>query len=938
MKKIYLLLFAALVFVNQNTNAQCSINATASPLNVVCGDPVDLIVINGFGQGAMVFEENFNSGAPTGWQSTSQATYTNPCSPGVDGTTHLWMGSAASVPRIMTTVGFDLSSAIAGATVCFDLLFARQGDAAPCEGPDEPNEGVFLQYSTNNGATWIDVHYFNPNGGNDPQLVNWNNWCFSLPPDAISSNTQIRWAQTSDSGADYDHWGIDNVQIFFNDPDYTITWAHDGYTYPYASTGGTNPTPAYPLTTTTYTVEMTNGTFTCSSSVTVEVVQPTAAVSVERDTAICAGECVTLNADARIIKRPAKTPTYSNNNLTPIANAFGSTTTSTISINDLNMDDVLPGSITSVCISSLNFFGAGLIQIFPPVFGQQTIGDLILRLYCPDGTSIILVPDGQTTSANPLEGYSNTCFIPVGGGNIASATPSYSGNFAPNQPFDNLAGCTANGDWVFEIQSNTAFGFGSGFFGGWNITFDDPEISYIGDFVWSPTTNMTGENTLTPTVCPTSEQVYTISVVDSAGCLAPTLADVTISIDPACCPITFDAAITQPSCGSTDGSVTVTVLNGSGNYTYTWDVGGNSNSLSNIGTGSYTLTVYDITLDCQRDTTIILTASNAPAINNISTTDETCLGAGDGSAQVTASGGTGTLTYSWSNGENTAQIQNLAPGNYTITVSDDLGCETIETIEIFDGPSCCDFDLDLTTTSESCFGLDNGSAEINISGGVAPFTIEWNGVAGSNTLENLAPGNYTVSVTDADNCTETQTFAIQEGPLVEVSAGNDTSIFVGTPLQLNADVSNSTSGSFTWTPSADLSCNDCQNPVSTPLQNVVYTVVYNDDLGCSATDDISVTVISDQPSCIFPDAFTPNNDNINDVFNGLCQGMSFIEMRVYNRWGELVFQESGNLQINGWNGIYKGLEALGEVYVFYVYIEYENGDSESVMGNVTLIR
>jgi gliding motility-associated-like protein len=1115
MKKIYLAVSIALGFAMSDSFAQCEITATASRTNITCGDCITLTAF-GRGQGDIVFTEDFNSGAPTGWQSTSQATYTNPCSPGVDGTIHLWMGDAASVPRQMTTVGFDFSTAVAGATVCFDLLFATQGQPSPCEGPDEPDEGVYIQYSIDNGATWVTIHYFNPNGGYDPMLTNWNNWCFSLPPAALTSNTRIRWFQDNDSGSQYDHWGIDNVNIYFNDPTYEITWDHDGYSYGTGSAGGPNPNVVCPQETTTYSVFMTNGSSSCTDEITITVSPRQFRVTAEADTAICVGECVVLNSEATVIDSPAKTPTYSNNEVATITGfpsesdllsmlfpcfniggcncpngstvAFGATCPAifpgslsmNINVTDLNTTVLQNGELTRVCIGDA-------------IMLEGNFSPFEVSLTCPSGSTIVLANAGDITGTTLL----NTCFDLVATNPIANGADPYTGNWQPIDPLTALTGCDANGVWtmtlsgIFDLSSGT---LPIGFMNGWNISFDDPEISYTGDFVWSPTTNMTDETSLTPSVCPTTDQTYTISVTDTAGCATVT-ADVTISIDPTCCPITFDAAITQPSCGSTDGSVTVTVLDGSGNYTYTWDAGGNSNTLSNIGTGSYTLTVYDIDLDCQRDTTIILTALNSPVIDNIATTDETCIGDEDGSAQVVASGGTGTLTYSWSNGADVALIENLAPGNYTVTVSDDLGCEAIETIEIFEGPSCCDFtfsaatvqptcnnadgsitltvsngsgnysynwsnggntssisnvsagsysvtitdldvtplcqkdttivlsdlgaptidnisatnetcagdndgtvtvsasggtgtltytwqpgnlsgasqtglapgnytvtvedadgceslssvtvaagptccdfDFDLTTVSESCFGLDNGSAEVNVSGGVAPYTVEWNGVVGNNTLEDLAPGNYTVSVTDADNCTETQTFVIQEGPLVEVSAGDDTSIFVGTPLQLNADVTNGTSGSFTWTPSADLSCNDCQSPVSTPLQNIVYTVVYNDDLGCSATNDVSVTVISDQPFCIFPDAFTPNNDNINDVFNGICQGMSFIEMRVYNRWGELVFQESGNLQINGWNGIYKGLEAPGEVYVFYVYIEYENGDSESVMGNVTLIR
>lgn len=1263
MKKYLFVIFNSffLLFLSNNLSAQCEISVNAiypssNTNNIVCGDEVQLVVTNAFGVGDVVFEEDFNSGAPTGWQSTSQASYNNPCSPGVDGTPHLWMGDAASVPRIMTTEPFNLSTAVAGASICFDLLFATQGVDAPCEGPDEPDEGVFLEYSTDGGNTWTEIHYFNPNGGFDDDLINWNNWCFSLPADAISPTTQIRWIQTSDSGSQYDHWGIDNVQIFFNDPDYTISWTHDNYEYPFASTGGVNPNPVSPQTSTTYTAQITNGVETCEASVTIDVIQPVADISVAQDTAICPGECVTLTGDPRIVKRPAKTPTYSNNNITPVANAFGATTTSTITINDLNMDELLPGSITEVCINNLGFFGTDF-QIFPPAIIEQNIGDLILRLICPDGSSIILVPQGQTTSSDPLEGYNGACFVPVGGSDISQDSPNYSGTYAPGEPLDNLVGCSANGNWVLELETASAgglgLGIGFGLFSGWNITFDDPEISYEGDFTWASTDNLTNENTLTPTACVSQEETFTFTVVDTAGCIAPAVAEATISIDPDCCPITFVADVTEPTCGENNGSIDLTVLDGSGDYTYTWDNGETTAEITNLEAGSYTVTVFDVILDCERDTTITLSAGNALVLDSVLTTFETCLGDDDATAEVFVSGGTGNLTYVWSSGGNAALEEDLAPGSYTVTVTDeedceveetvvidagepcceleisevnitqpncgesdgsielvlingsgnysfdwdnggntnpltnlasgsyavtvtdldandvcevdtiinvsdldapeidniiiidetcfdandasieiiasggigalsfswssggnaaleeDLGagsytitvadendCEVVETITVNDGPDCCDFsivanitpstcnnsdggialtindgvgpfeiiwgggettedlqlisagtytvnivdlgvptlcELDTTftvedadgpvidnltvtdescegeedgnatleasggtgqltiswssggngltedsiaagdytvtvtdenncstsedftvvagglccdleiseilTTGETCLGFEDGEATVINTGGIVPLSYNWNGNVTSEDIEiGLAAGTYSLTITDDNNCEATEIFEIEAGIQVSIFIGNDTTIIEGDSLQLNVNVSGGTTGSATWSPQTGLSCTDCLNPMASPSSDIVYFVTYIDDLGCVATDEISIEISPEEPFCLFPDAFTPNGDNVNDFFRGICERVVFLEMKIYNRWGELIFEEQGTNNFTGWDGTYKGRDANLGVYVYKVNVQFDDGTTEMYMGNLSLIR
>jgi hypothetical protein len=169
MKKV-LFAFLAPFIIHQAAFAQCEVRTTATLDTIVCGDATTLNVF-GKGQGPVVFSENFNSGTPTGWGIYPTSHFYKPhCSPGgVDGTSHIWMGSQSAVPRSLETNPYNFSTATAGATICFDMLFATQGNSAPCEGPDEPNEGVYLQYKIGSGP-WVTLHYFDPNGGNDPQL------------------------------------------------------------------------------------------------------------------------------------------------------------------------------------------------------------------------------------------------------------------------------------------------------------------------------------------------------------------------------------------------------------------------------------------------------------------------------------------------------------------------------------------------------------------------------------------------------------------------------------------------------------------------------------------------------------------------------------------------------------------------------------------------
>lgn len=290
MKK-FLLLLLTMFTVSAVSWGQCTVTATSTETTIACGQSVDL---NALGlSGTLVMDNDFNGGVlGAGWTSSSTPLFTNPCGPSLDGSPSVWFGDVA-FPRTLTTVDYDVTC---GGQVCFDLDFANDnpcGLCDDCEDPDELDEGVYFQYSIDGGTTWIDIFYFDPTAFVMPAgYYSWDNYCFTIPPAAMTPSTMFQWTQPDATSAINDHWGIDNVQILANDCGYIYDWDHIAG-YPDSSFGGT----VSPTTTTTYNVMYTDTlTDTCYASVTVNVLFPDVDVTATINPIITCGGCTQLDA------------------------------------------------------------------------------------------------------------------------------------------------------------------------------------------------------------------------------------------------------------------------------------------------------------------------------------------------------------------------------------------------------------------------------------------------------------------------------------------------------------------------------------------------------------------------------------------------------------------------------------------------------------------
>ncbi|MES2555089.1 MAG: gliding motility-associated C-terminal domain-containing protein [Bacteroidota bacterium] len=912
------LLAPAFLLISSLGIAQCSLTTIAADQTITCGDCVTLSAFGNGSGGNIAFQENFNSGSPIGWQFTQNVTIANnTCGvPSPDGSPFMWMGDDAVNPRDMETIGFDLTL---GGTVCFEMRYSVQADATPCEGPDEPDEGVYLQYSTDNGATWVTIEYYDPNGGYDPALNAWNQYCATLPPGALTANTMIRWHQDDVSGAEFDHWGIDNVIITLNDPTFHITWLHDGYDYGFGSPGGDNPTPVCPQNTTMYTAQITNGVTTCTSDITITVVDPTIIIDAGNDTTVCPGDCAVISATAYELVSPASTPTFENSEVTPV---FSGSAAMNINVQGLNAPTVTSGSITSICLNSFTFSGTLFCTTFggcncngsPIAFGSTCnldVSSFDITVTTPGGCQITLVPAGQASGT----AYTDVCFVPAGGQSIALPSFPSPGNWNPQQPFSVLNGCASNGVWTMEVNAPGGLGFGAGFLNGWSITFDDPEITAPVNYTWTPVTDLTNSTTLSPTSCPSATTTYTLTATDTDGCTTVT-DDVTITVGN-CCALTIDnLAPVNPSCGASDGSITVTVSGQITGLEFSIDGGvtfQSSNVFSNLPAGDYTIQATDDN-NCLETATITLTNANAPTINSITPTDASC-GASDGTITINASGGSGTLQYSIDNGVTFVSgsvFNSLAAGNYDIVVEDAGGCQATGTTTIANANA--PVINSITPTDASC-GASDGTITINASGGsgTLQYSID-NGVTfvSGSVFNSLAAGNYDIVVEDAGGCqaTGTTTIANANAPVINSITPTDASCGAsdGT-ITINAS-----GGSGTLQYSIDNGVTFVSGSTFNSLAAGNYNIVVEDAGGCQATGTTTIATLNGPVI----NSITPTDANcgasdgtiaINasggsgTLQYSIDNGVTFVSGSTFNNLAagnyDIVVEDAGGCQVTG---------------------------------------
>lgn len=398
------------------------------------------------------------------------------------------------------------------------------------------------------------------------------------------------------------------------------------------------------------------------------------------------------------------------------------------------------------------------------------------------------------------------------------------------------------------------------------------------------------------------------------------------------CSVIGSAEITQPdslivtinpsdvSCnGGADGWIDVTVTGGTPTYTYEWSTGQSSEDITTLSEGEYALTVSDAN-NCYYVVEQVVIDPNMLEIDEV-VTNVSCFNLSDGSIDITCNGGTLPYTYQWSNGVLIEDISELPSGQYSAVVTDANGCWTQISMSIVQPDPVS---INGNNVNPACNGESNGQIETFVSGGTSPYLFSWSNGSDQQNLNNLAAGEYNLSVTDANNCEYSQTFTLTQ-PSTLINSVNTPVYFHNNNISLYGESDGSIyvqafggtePYSYTWS-------NGSNSQNQQNLSAGTYYLTIEDAQGCLKLDTIVLT----QPSDLaLPTIYTPNEDGDNDSFE--IRGIEAYpdnEFIVVNRWGNVVYSE--DKYHNTWKGTHLNGEELPDG-VYFVILKINNEEIE----------
>ena len=438
------------------------------------------------------------------------------------------------------------------------------------------------------------------------------------------------------------------------------------------------------------------------------------------------------------------------------------------------------------------------------------------------------------------------------------------------------------------------------------------------------------------------DSTYTVTITDPIGCVS-----VKSRLVRQPKPITFKFSIDNAKCnGNSDGKATVTSIDADTRiFTYKWDNAAKNvttPAAANLAAGKYSVTVTD-EFNCTGSGTAEV-QQPAPIQLSFLAVNIKCFADTSGQLQVSATGGTPNFTYKWSNGATKANVTNLAAGVYSVTATDANRCTSQAATTISQASA---LQTNPQVTPVTCFQGRDGRVTFNPAGGKGPYLYSLNNkdFRSTSSFIGLTKNTYPVYIKDANGCVFIESIKISEPPEFKLTSGNSSyTIRLGDTLGLKVNPINPQGAvKYTWEAAypGTLSCTDCAAPTVTTQNQISYKVIGVDEKGCQASFKIDV-FLNKERVVVVPTGFTPNHDNQNDLLLVHGQkGVKVLSFQVFDRWGELVFQDGG-FEVNdgnrGWDGNFRDQPMQPGIFIWFLEVEYLDGFKEIKRGQTTLIR
>lgn len=533
--------------------------------------------------------------------------------------------------------------------------------------------------------------------------------------------------------------------------------------------------------------------------------------------------------------------------------------------------NALPSTITFAAFqTSLSF--PIIANVDNIVEGQEDIYIIVTDTFCgfpTSDTAFLYINDVPTISAGPDQSFCEDDTIQIG----APLVVPFSYQWVPATGLNNstlpdpLLTLTSPGVYDYEVIGTDTNGCvdrdtvtltvrdapESPFSAASNVCVNQPlTVTYTGGagptaaFNW----NFGGGTVISGTgagpyvlVYNTPGQVDITLVVTENNCPSPlTILSVTVQPTPTLAP-----TVTNVSCfGFSDGQVLSNASGGTPTYQYLWSTGATSTNLNNMIPGTYTVTLTD-NFGC-RDTATAVVTQPSQLQNTFTHSPILCFG-GTGSITANTIGGNGQYSYVWSNGATSQTAAGLVAGTYTVTVTDATqGLTPCQIIGSFTLTQPSQVQINVSSTPSSC-NVNNGTAAVPATGGTAPFQYLWSNGATGSYITGLAPGTYSVTVTDANGCQANGSTTVGLVPSPTVTAGLDASFCEGEGgVEISAVGSGGTPSYFyTWwcaTPPCALDSAFDNDPMVNPPSSQWYYVQVTDINGCTSNvDSLYVTIL-----------------------------------------------------------------------------------------------